>query len=194
LSQNRKLIEVSLPLGDGSQGTVIAWLWARTAACLNPVCRLETPLVRSWWLTMRGNEKTYGVTKVVRDGSSPSGKQVSFFIGRGAPGAPSQRNDGTMSGRRGARCVACGPVIELRHVTTEEFADRTRSTLIAMRSSRLSRRSCATSRQPMAPRTSRYSSMCARRVLLTREIVARTVKVDSRVLSFDVSQFEDVEW
>jgi putative DNA methylase len=34
-------------LPDGSQATVIAWIWARTVTCPNPACGIDMPLVRS---------------------------------------------------------------------------------------------------------------------------------------------------
>ena len=37
-------------LPDGTEATVIAWIWARTVTCPNPACGIEMPLVRSWWL------------------------------------------------------------------------------------------------------------------------------------------------
>lgn len=37
--------QASLP--DGTKATVIAWLWARTVSCTNPVCGREVPLISS---------------------------------------------------------------------------------------------------------------------------------------------------
>src|SRR6266536_3727924 len=36
-------------LSDGSEATVIAWIWARTVTCPNPACGGTMPLVRSFW-------------------------------------------------------------------------------------------------------------------------------------------------
>lgn len=33
--------------------TPVAWLWARTAPCPNPVCGIETVLTTSWWLSKK---------------------------------------------------------------------------------------------------------------------------------------------
>jgi len=38
-------------LPDGSEATVIAWLWARTVKCPNPACGAMMPLVRSFALS-----------------------------------------------------------------------------------------------------------------------------------------------
>jgi len=40
-------------LPDGTQATVIAWIWARTVTCPNPACRAEAPLVNSFTLSKR---------------------------------------------------------------------------------------------------------------------------------------------
>src|SRR5699024_10616331 len=37
-------------LPDGSQATVIAWIWARTVTCPNPACGIAMPLTSKWWL------------------------------------------------------------------------------------------------------------------------------------------------
>jgi putative DNA methylase len=44
-------------LPDGSEATVIAWLWARTVKCPNPACGAMMPLARSFTLsTKKGKE------------------------------------------------------------------------------------------------------------------------------------------
>ena len=83
-------------LPDGTQATVIAWIWARTVTCPNPRCGIAMPLVRSWWLGKKKDKEAYVVPTVV-DG------KVQFGIGHGLAGAPSGENDGTV-GRTGARC------------------------------------------------------------------------------------------
>ena len=46
-------------LSDGSEATVIAWIWARTVKCPNPVCGCEMPLVRSFTLTKKKGKETH---------------------------------------------------------------------------------------------------------------------------------------
>ena len=44
-------------LADGSEATVIAWIWARTVKCPNPACGCEMPLASSFVLSKKkGNE------------------------------------------------------------------------------------------------------------------------------------------
>ncbi|HCX83810.1 MAG TPA: hypothetical protein DHV14_01460, partial [Micrococcales bacterium] len=56
-------------LPDGSEATVIAWIWARTVTCPNPACGIEMPLVRSWWLGKKKGKEAYVVPTVVLDGA-----------------------------------------------------------------------------------------------------------------------------
>ncbi len=46
-------------LPDGSEATVVAWLWARTVKCPNPACGLDTPLLSSFVLSSRPGRERY---------------------------------------------------------------------------------------------------------------------------------------
>jgi len=46
-------------LANGSQATVIAWIWARTVTCPNPACEIETPLVNSFTLSKRKGKEAH---------------------------------------------------------------------------------------------------------------------------------------
>ena len=87
---------------DGTEATVIAWIWARTVTCPNPACGIALPLVRSWWLGKKKGKEAYVVPDVV-DGV------VRFTIGHDPRKGPHKDVDGTM--RRGdGVCVNCGQV------------------------------------------------------------------------------------
>jgi len=92
--------------------TVIAWIWARTVTCPNPACGIETPLVSKWWLGKKKGKEAYIVPKVVGD-------HVEYSIGHDPKRAPTKQNDGTISGRRGALCVACGSVISMEEIRAQ---------------------------------------------------------------------------
>ena len=92
---------------DGTTAPVIAWIWARTITCPNPACGIEMPLVRSWWLGKKKGKEAYVVPTVIADTSHPSGLRVTYKIGHDPSRAPSREEDGTVSGRSGAACVAC---------------------------------------------------------------------------------------
>jgi putative DNA methylase len=102
-------------LPDGTEATVIAWIWARTVTCPNPACRIEMPLVRSWWLGKRNGKEAYVVPEIIGDREHRSGRRVEFRVGHELAGAPLAAEDGTV-GRSGAKCVACGSVASLEYV------------------------------------------------------------------------------
>jgi putative DNA methylase len=111
-------------LDDGTQAPVIAWIWARTVTCPNPACGIEMPLLRSWWLGKKKGKEAWIRPIIVADPGHPSGKRVEFEIGHGAIGAPGPDQDGTMSGRRGAVCTACGSLASVDHVRDEATGGR----------------------------------------------------------------------
>lgn len=113
--------KVRLP--DGSQATVIAWLWARTVTCPNPACGIEMPLVRSWWVgKKKGNE-----TRVVPEVSAG---MVTFTIERGPKSSDVEGSDGTV-GRNGATCIGCAAGVELSYIRSEGRAGRLGTQLMA---------------------------------------------------------------
>ena len=102
-------------LSDGSEATVIAWIWARTVTCPNPACGIEMPLVRSWWLGKKKGKVAYVVPTIVDDAAARGGRRVDFAIGHESHGAPTGDVDGTM--RRGAAmCVGCGASAEPQYI------------------------------------------------------------------------------
>lgn len=110
-------------LPDGSQATVIAWIWARTVTCPNPACGIAMPLVRSWWLGKKKGKEAYVVPSVVDS-------KVQFNIGHDLKEAPTAHTDGTV-GRTGATCIGCGAAVELKYIRAEGRAGRMGSQLMA---------------------------------------------------------------
>ncbi|WP_250287639.1 DUF1156 domain-containing protein [Streptomyces atroolivaceus] len=119
------------PTGKTTEATVIAWIWARTVACLNPACGIQMPLVRSWWLGKKGGKEAYVVPTVVNDATAPGGRRVEFSIGHNPKQAPTKSNDGTMATGRGATCVACGGFITLAAIRSEGAVGRIGAQLLA---------------------------------------------------------------
>lgn len=115
-------------LEDGTQATVIAWIWARTVTCPNPTCGIEMPLVRSWWLGKKKGKEAYVVPTVVPDASRPSGKRVDYTIGHD-PSGPTG-GDGTVD-RSGAVCFACGAAVPFTYIRTEGQSERIGAQLMA---------------------------------------------------------------
>jgi putative DNA methylase len=118
-------------LPDGSQATVIAWIWARTVTCPNPACGIDMPLVRSWWLGKKKGKEAYVIPAVVTDPEASSGRRVVFSIGHDPADAPNASTDGTV-GKTGGTCVACGTAVELRYIRVEGKARRMSRQLMAV--------------------------------------------------------------
>ncbi|TXI55354.1 DUF1156 domain-containing protein [Mycolicibacter arupensis] len=110
-------------LPDGSQATVIAWIWARTVTCPNPACGIAMPLVSSWWLGKKKGKEAYVVPSVVEG-------TVRFTIGHDLKTAPSTDTGGTV-GRAGATCIGCGAAVELKYIRAEGRAGRMSAELMA---------------------------------------------------------------
>ncbi|MFI6637529.1 DUF1156 domain-containing protein [Nonomuraea fuscirosea] len=83
------------PVPDG--GAPVAWLWARTAPCSNPMCAVQVPLFGSPWLSkQKGREAT--LEPVV------NGDQIQFVVHQGKDG-PAKATKG--SGRAQFACPKC---------------------------------------------------------------------------------------
>ena len=111
-------------LPDGTTATVIAWIWARTVTCPNPACRIETPLVRSWWLGKKKGKEAYIVPTVVGD-------HVEYSIGHDPAQAPTKQEDGTIAGGKG-RCLACGILIDNSYIRSQATSTGLGQKLIAI--------------------------------------------------------------
>ena len=108
---------------DGQEHTVIAWIWARTVQSPNPANPIETPLVRSWWLSKRKGKEAW-VKAEVQDG------QVTYEVQHDADG-PKGKEDGTI-GRRGGRAVGDKTPFSLQYVREEGRSRRIGSNLMAV--------------------------------------------------------------
>lgn len=111
-------------LEDGTEAEVIAWIWARTVTCPNPICRIEMPLVRSWWLSKKKGKEAYAIPVVVGD-------RVEYKIGHDPGVAPDANSDGTVD-RRGVRCVGCSSVADLKYVRSQARSIGLKNELISV--------------------------------------------------------------
>ena len=96
-----------IELSDGSNATVIAWLWTRTIPCPNPACGVQMPLLKTFQLSQKKNNKHW--TKPVIDYEA---KCVSFVVQKHSGGVPAS---GTVN-RNGATCIACNNAVPLSYV------------------------------------------------------------------------------
>lgn len=111
---------VKLP--DGSEATVIAWIWARTVKCPNPACCAEMPLVRSFELSTKKDK-----AKWIEPEIDHVEKTVRFKVRTGEGKPP----EGTVN-RKGARCIICGTKVPFDHVRAEGRAGRMSAKLMAI--------------------------------------------------------------
>lgn len=112
-----------VPLNDGTEASVIAWIWARTVISPNPANPIRVPLVHSWWLSKRKGKEAY-VRPLVLDG------EIRYEVVHDSNG-PSADEDGTI-GRRGGFAVGDGTPISLDYVRKEGRAGRLGATLLAI--------------------------------------------------------------
>ena len=112
-------------LPDGSEATVIAWIWARTVTCPNPACGIEMPLVSKWWLGKKKGKEAYIVPTVVGD-------HIEYSIGHDPKEAPTKENDGTISGRRGSICLACRSSISMDYIRAQGRSGSMGAHLVAL--------------------------------------------------------------
>jgi len=107
-------------LPDGSDASVIAWIWARTITCPNPACAGTMPLASKFVLSKKKGKERY-IEPI------PDGKRVRFEI-RGPGGVPPA---GTVS-RTGATCLLCGTPVPLAYIRSEGQAGRMGVQLMAI--------------------------------------------------------------
>ncbi len=106
----------------GGEATVIAYLWARTVQCPNPACGMQMPLVRSFGLSTKTNNKAW-----IEPHVEHASRTIRFEVKTGNGIVPA----GTVN-RRGARCLACGTAVPFDHVRSEGRAGRMGAQLMAI--------------------------------------------------------------
>lgn len=107
----------------GTQHTVIAWIWARTVRSPNPANPIETPLVRSWWLSKKKGKEAHIEAEVIEG-------KVEFSVRHDSNG-PSDDADGTI-GRGGGHVVGDRTPLTLNYVREFGRNQGLGSTLIAV--------------------------------------------------------------
>jgi len=112
-------------LGDGTTAPVIAWLWVRTVTCPNPACGIAAPLTSSWWVSKKKGHEAYVVPTVT------NGK-ISYEVHHGKKNGPDKGEDGTINGRTGGACLACGSTITMPYIRSEGTAHRLGQDMIAV--------------------------------------------------------------
>lgn len=119
-------------LPDGSEATVIAWLWARTVRSPDPAAKgAMVPLVSSFMLSTKEGKKAW--VEPVIDASAPDGWRFEVKAGSLTKEEEDRRKLGTKSGKGQAFvCVLTGATIERGYVQAEGKADRLGQRLMAV--------------------------------------------------------------
>ena len=94
-------------LADGSDATVIAWLWARTIPCPNPACGVPMPLLKTFQISKMRNNAHW-----IRPVVDYAAGRVSFVVQNHSGDVP---ESGTVN-RNGAVCIACNSGVLLSYV------------------------------------------------------------------------------
>jgi putative DNA methylase len=114
----------TIKLSDGANGTVIAWLWARTVKCPNPACGASMPLISSFALSMKVGKQAWIEPEI-----DHATKTVNFHVRKGAGKIPSPPKTG-----RGAKfkCLVCDQLAHEGHIKTEAQEGRMGARLLAI--------------------------------------------------------------
>jgi len=127
---NWVLREAVLRLGDlypcdASGRQVFAYIWARTAQCLNPSCRAEIPLLSQLWLCKKKNRKV-----ALRIDIDKSSRGVAFSISEGTS-LDFDPPQGTLHNGQG-QCPICGTVIDNKSLRAAGMADTLGERIVAV--------------------------------------------------------------
>jgi putative DNA methylase len=120
-------------LPDGSQATVIAWLWARTVRSPDPAAKgAMVPLVSSFLLSTKEGKKAW--VEPVIDSSAPDGWRFEVHTGALAKADEERLKKGTKGGGRGSHfaCVLTGAMISGDFIKAEGMAGRMGARLMAV--------------------------------------------------------------
>jgi putative DNA methylase len=119
-------------LPDGSNATVIAWLWARTVRSPDPAARgAMVPLVSSFMLSSKEGKKTW--VEPIIDATAPDGWQFEVKTGTLSKTEEEKLKKGTKTGRGSYfRCILTGATINPDHVRHEGMANRLGTRLMAI--------------------------------------------------------------
>jgi len=102
-------------LQDGTEATVIAWLWARTVPCQNPACGIAMPLMTTFEASRKPNNPHWIRPVVDREAG-----RVRFVVQDNPEGVPTERTVNS----NGATCVGCNTTAPLAYVREQARAGK----------------------------------------------------------------------
>jgi putative DNA methylase len=118
-------------LPDGSEATVIAWLWARTVRSPDPAAKgAMVPLVSSFMLSTKDGKKAW--VEPVIDPDAPDGWRFEVRRGKLSKVEEDRLKEGTKTGRGSFACVLTGTAISGDYIKGEGSAGRMGARLMAI--------------------------------------------------------------
>ena len=121
----------TVTLNNGTEATVVAWLWANTVPCPNPACLVEMPLIRNFQVSKRQGRPRW--TQPIKSHNS---NRVEFKIVDNCSGIKvrleKDDSDPRTVGRSGAICVVCETATPLDYVRHQALAGNMRQQLIGI--------------------------------------------------------------
>jgi putative DNA methylase len=121
--------KVKLP--DGSETTVVAWLWARTVRSPDPATKgAMVPLVSSFMLSTKDGKKAWVETAI--DPAAPDGWRFEVKAGKIAKTDEERLKKGTMTARGNFACILSGAAIPEQWNRAEGMAKRLGIRLMAI--------------------------------------------------------------
>lgn len=107
-------------LADGSEATVIAWIWARTVKCPNPACGCEMPLASSFILSKKKGHEAY--VEPIFDGD-----EINYRVRQGKGGEVCPKiSQGKF------KCIRCNEGLPQDYIKVESKAGRMGKRLLAV--------------------------------------------------------------
>jgi putative DNA methylase len=118
-------------LPDGSQATVIAWLWARTVRSPDPAAKgAMVPLVSSFLLSTKEGKKAWVEPEI--DPAAPDGYRFEVHTGVLSKTDEERLKNGTKTGKNAFSCVLTGATITLPYIRAEAKSGGLSSRLMAI--------------------------------------------------------------
>jgi len=105
----------------GQEHTVIAWIWARTIKCPNPVCGCEMPLVNSFELSKKKGKEAF-VQPII----DVNMIRYEVKYGKNAPDSPKLTKGANF------RCISCNTTATPEYIRAEAMANRMNKVMIAI--------------------------------------------------------------
>lgn len=113
----------TVSLDDGTEGSVVAWLWANTVPCSNPACGIDMPLIRNFRVSQNKNRPRWTTPSFDRDHNA-----ITFEVTESKTGIKFAQT----AGRGGAVCLACETSTNLEYVRNQALNGNMRQQLIAI--------------------------------------------------------------